>query len=111
MRLLRHKLLVHFLSVILGLSGGTLSAAAAAYDPTMPRDGDARKTVSPTVAVVADAAVVRPFMLVTTALGTAAFIVTLPFSLLGGNVSEAGEKLVAGPARYTFLRPLGDMRE
>ena len=111
MRLLRHKRLGHFLAAVLGLSGGTLSATAAAYDPTMPRDGDARKGVSPTVAVVADATVVRPLMLVTTALGTAAFIVTLPFSALGGNVSEAGEKLVVGPARSTFKRPLGDMRE
>lgn len=111
MRVVQHKLLVHFLAVVLGLSGGAISVSAAAYDPTMPRDGDARKGVSPTVAVVGDAVVVRPLMLVTTALGTAAFVVTLPFSLLGGNVSEAGEKLVTGPARYTFLRPLGDMRE
>jgi hypothetical protein len=33
----------------------------------------------------------------------------LPFSLLGGNVGESAEKLVAEPARYTFTRPLGEL--
>ena len=32
----------------------------------------------------------------------------LPFSLLGINVGEAGSKLVLDPARFTFVRPLGE---
>jgi hypothetical protein len=52
---------------------------------------------------------VRPFMLVGTVLTTATFIVTLPFSALGGNVDEAATKLVSEPASYTFVRPLGEM--
>jgi hypothetical protein len=59
--------------------------------------------------MLADAFMVRPFMLVGTVLTTATFIVTLPFSALGGNVGEAAEKLVAEPARYTFTRPLGEL--
>lgn len=59
--------------------------------------------------MLADTVLIRPFMLVSTVVGAAAFIVTLPFSALGGNVSEAGNKLVMEPARYTFVRPLGEL--
>ena len=59
--------------------------------------------------MLADAFMVRPFMLAGTVLTTATFIVTLPFSALGGNVGESAEKLVKDPAAYTFTRPLGDI--
>lgn len=59
--------------------------------------------------MLADAFMVRPFMLVSTVLTTATFIVTLPFSAMGGNTGDAAEVLVAEPARYTFTRPLGRM--
>ena len=59
--------------------------------------------------MLADAFMVRPFMLVSTVLTTATFIVTLPFSAIGGNVGEAANTLVAEPAKYTFARPLGDL--
>ena len=66
--------------------------------------------VSPTGGeMMADAFLVRPFMLVGTVLTTATFIVTLPFSALGGNVGEAADTLVVEPAAYTFVRPLGEM--
>ena len=57
--------------------------------------------------MVADMLVARPLGLVGTLLGTAAFIVSLPFSLLGGNVDKAAEQLVVGPGRETFVRCLG----
>lgn len=62
------------------------------------------------VAMIGDAVIARPLMLASTVIGTALFIVTLPASALGGNVPEAGEKLVAAPARSTFLRCLGCTR-
>lgn len=58
-------------------------------------------------AMFADAIVARPLGLVATTLGAAAFIVSLPFSALGGNVEQAADKLVVGPARETFVRCLG----
>ncbi len=57
--------------------------------------------------MIIDGLVVRPVSLVATVIGVAAFVSTLPFSALGGNVDEAGEKLVVGPAAYTFSRCLG----
>ncbi len=57
--------------------------------------------------MVLDAVVARPILLVATVAGTALYVVTLPFSLAGGNAGEAGEALVVGPARSTFVRCLG----
>ncbi len=63
------------------------------------------------VEMFGDLVFVRPLMLVTTLAGTATFLVSLPFSLLGGNVGDAGEALVIEPAKYTFIRPLGDIHQ
>ncbi|MEM9621757.1 MAG: hypothetical protein AAF993_08920 [Pseudomonadota bacterium] len=57
--------------------------------------------------MTADALVARPFGLVLTTLGAAAFVVSLPFSALGGNVKGAAEQLVIGPGKNTFVRCLG----
>ena len=43
-----------------------------------------------------------------TAVGAVFFVVSWPFSAMGDNVDEAGEKLVKAPARFTFERPLGE---
>ncbi len=57
--------------------------------------------------MAADVIVARPLGLVTTVAGSALFLVSLPFSALGGNVSEAADALVVGPAKSTFVRCLG----
>jgi len=57
--------------------------------------------------MMADALVARPIGLATTILGAATFVVTLPFSALGGNIDQAAEKLVVEPGRETFVRCLG----
>jgi hypothetical protein len=57
--------------------------------------------------MVFDLAFVRILGMAGIAVGTGAFILSLPFSALGGNVDEAFERLMADPARYTFKRPLG----
>ncbi len=73
---------------------------------------DASRSTGPveepsTGAMMADLVVARPVGAAITVLGTATFIVGLPFTLLGGNVAESGEKLVVKPARETFNRCLG----
>jgi len=57
--------------------------------------------------MVLDGIVVRPIMLGLTALGTVLFVVTSPFSLLGGNAEDAAEELIVKPAKMTFIRCLG----
>ena len=59
-------------------------------------------------AMVADALVARPIGLVTTVVGSAVYVVSLPFSLLGGNEKQARQKLVVEPSKFTFKRPLGE---
>lgn len=58
-------------------------------------------------AMVGDLLVARPIGLAMTIGGTAAFIVSLPFTLLAGHTAEAAETLMIGPAETTFMRCLG----
>ncbi|MBW1680660.1 MAG: multidrug transporter [Deltaproteobacteria bacterium] len=76
-------------------------ASTAPAQPPGPEDPPT------TVAIIGDLAVVRPLSIVGTALGGAAFVVALPFSLAAGNTGEIYERLVKDPMRYTFTRPLG----
>lgn len=57
-----------------------------------------------------DTLLVRPFGLAATLIGTAIFIVALPFSIPTGSTGKAADKLVADPFRYTFTRPLGNFK-
>lgn len=84
------------LGATLILSGLTAPAALAGPEDE-PSGGE----------MMVDALVARPIGLATTAVGVAAFIVTLPFSALGGNVDKAADKLVLDPGRETFVRCLG----
>ena len=57
--------------------------------------------------MAADLLIGRPVLLATTIVGSAIWLVALPFSALGGNVEETTQTLVVGPARATFVRCLG----
>jgi len=82
------------------LSMAGLASAGETYDfNSRPNSGE----------IFLDMLIMRPVMLVGTVIGAAAFIVSLPFSALGGNVAETAETLVMEPVQYTFLRPLGDI--
>ena len=59
-------------------------------------------------AIVADTLVARPACFIATVLGSAFFVVSLPFSALSGSVGETADALVVKPAKATFTRPLGD---
>ena len=72
-------------------------------DPTMPKDPGLNATVDVTMA--------RPVGAAATVAGFALFVVSSPFSLLGGNASESWDNLVAAPAAYTFKRPLGHFED
>lgn len=59
-------------------------------------------------AIVADTVIVRPLGIASLVLGTAGFLVSLPFALTSGSVDTAARELVGEPFRFTFTRPLGD---
>ena len=62
------------------------------------------------LAMAGDLVVARPLLLAATVAGTVFYVVSLPFSLAGGNALEAGNTLVVGPAKSTFFRCLGCTR-
>lgn len=69
---------------------------------------DSRDPYPPSASeMIVDGLVMRPLSLAGTIIGTGIFLVTLPFSAAGGNVDEAGQTLVADPARATFTNCLG----
>lgn len=62
------------------------------------------------LAMSADLVLVRPAMFGITVIGSAVWLVGLPFSAAGGNVKSSAETLVVGPAVNTFVRCLGCTR-
>ncbi|MGB5180343.1 MAG: hypothetical protein WBP44_16640 [Gammaproteobacteria bacterium] len=103
MRSLNRKLITYFLAVMLATSNMAFvsSAHAGNYDDNGERPSGG--------AMLADAVLMRVPMTAVAIIGTAVFVVTLPFSALGGNVGEAGTKLVKEPFEYAWVRPLGEM--
>ncbi len=59
--------------------------------------------------MAADLVILRPMGIIATAVGSLVYVISLPFSIPGGNQGEAYQKLIADPANYTFQRPLGEM--
>lgn len=56
-----------------------------------------------------DLLVLRPAGLVSTVVGSAIFVLGLPFTIPSGSVGESACELVKRPAAYTFSRPLGEL--
>ena len=105
MRTIFKKLAGYLMAGILTVTTATFPIVAAADNfDYMAEDA------SPTGGeMMADAFLMRPFMLVSTVVTTVTFIIMLPFSALGGNVGESADRLVVEPAAYTFTRPLGEL--
>ncbi|MEE9551727.1 MAG: multidrug transporter [Gammaproteobacteria bacterium] len=82
----------------------TIAAPAYAGQNSNDEDNDYKPTAEQ---LIIDGLIFRPLYLAGTIVGTGVFIVTLPFSLLGGNVGDAGEKLIIEPANATFNNCLG----
>lgn len=78
------------------------SAPAAAYDPVIDDAPSAE-------AMTFDLFILRPLSLAGTLVGTAIYIVALPINLITLNLAEPARRLIVEPARYTFVRDLGDL--
>jgi hypothetical protein len=89
----KRNLLVGLLT--LGLS---LSAPVSAYS-----DDDEEAS-----AMICDTLFARPACLAATIVGSAFFVVSLPFAAISKKVERAAEVLVVLPAKATFTRPLGE---
>jgi len=96
-------------AVVLALTSGLLALSAQAEVVQQNVSGDPLYTVEAPkgFAMAGDLVVARPLLIGATLVGTAAFIVSLPFTALGGNVGEAAQALVVEPGREAFVRCLG----
>ncbi|PSJ21170.1 hypothetical protein CVH10_13680 [Halomonas sp. ND22Bw] len=91
------------------VNGGSLGLALLlallmSAPPALAMDDEARPSGG---AMAVDALFARPLLAAATVGGAAVFLVSLPFSALGGNVGEAAETLIKTPAEATFRRCLG----
>jgi len=104
----RSNLLIYTLAAAFSISATLLSgpAIAAGCDTEYVQSKEPNGGL-----MLVDAVVVRPLTFVASVAGAAIWVVTLPFTLLGGNTDEAGNILVADPWCYTFVRPLGYMEK
>ncbi|MEN8803918.1 MAG: hypothetical protein ABF297_18265 [Thiogranum sp.] len=104
MRIISKRLASYLMAVMLTMSSLGLSTAAnaASYDYMGANN-------EPTGGEMMAEILMRPTMLIGTILTTFTFIISSPFSALGGNFGQAFDKLVKEPAAYTFTRPLGEL--
>lgn len=82
-----------------------LTTCLALASPVLAKEGELEEPTA--LAMAGDLVLVRPVMLGVTLLGTAAFVLALPFSAAGGNVKQSAQTLVIGPGETTFVRCLG----
>ena len=101
---LRSKAVAALAGTAIILSAAAPAQAGSLYESRYQQEPDGAE-------MLADVILVRPATFVASAVGAVGWVVSLPFTALGGNVEEAGEVLVKEPMRYTFLRPVGYMEE
>ncbi|HBX55909.1 multidrug transporter [Pseudomonas sp. UBA2684] len=96
-------------AVVLALTTGLLALPAQAEVVQQNASGDPMYTANAPkgYAMIGDLLVARPLLIGATAIGVVAFVVSLPFTALGGNVGEAGQALVVEPGKEAFVRCLG----
>ena len=104
MRIISKKLASYLMAFMLTMTslGLPMAANAASYDYM-------ENSTEPTGGEMMAELLMRPFMLIGTIATTLTFIITSPFSALGGNFGDSFDKLVKEPAAYTFVRPLGEL--
>jgi len=61
--------------------------------------------------ILMDIVIARPVGLASLAIGSAIFVVTLPFAALSNSTKKTADTLVVDPFRFTFTRPPGDFSE
>lgn len=87
-----------------------LLAAALVISPLSVAAGPEQELSEPSAFnTFIDAALYRPIGLILIPIGAGVFVLSLPFSSLGGNVSKSYDNLVVAPVKYTFNRPLGEI--
>lgn len=91
----------------IGLTAAVLALGAFQVSAQAPGSVDEKDPTA--MGMAADMLLARPLGLVATVIGTTVFVVALPITVFqDGGVENSAAKLVVEPARYTFVRPLGE---
>ena len=69
------------------------------------------RTAHDPVVMMADGVLARPLGLASTIIGSAFFVITLPFTVPSGSVGEAKKQMIEYPAWFTFKRPVGEFEK
>jgi len=96
-KIAKKSLFIAMIAAMIIMPLATSALAVEYWDAEDPSGGE----------MVFDFIVLRPVGLVATAVGSVFFVISSPFSALGGNIGDAGEMLVKDPVAFTFKRPLG----
>ena len=96
-------------AAVLALTTGLLALPAQAEVMQQNASGDPLYTADAPkgYSMIGDLLIARPLLIGATAIGVVAFVISLPFTALGGNVGEAGQALVVEPGAAAFVRCLG----
>lgn len=91
------------------VEGYNAPATYAYATPSRPYTPPASNYGTDGEAMLLNVIFLRPVSLIGSAVGAAAWIVSLPFSVPSRSAGEAWDALVETPLNYTFSRPLGDI--
>jgi hypothetical protein len=61
--------------------------------------------------IIMDIVIARPFGIASLVVGSAFFLVTLPFAAMSKSTHKTADTLVGEPFRFTFMRPPGDFSD
>jgi hypothetical protein len=96
------KRLARVLAHALAAASLAVSVGVSAYDQVIDETPSAE-------AMTFDLFIVRPLGLAGTIVGTAVYVVALPVNLLTFNFLDPARRLIVEPAKFTFVRDLGDL--
>lgn len=97
-----HRKLTQTLVHIAAAAALAFGASAQAYDQVIDDTPSAE-------AMAFDLFIARPLGLAGTVAGTAIYAVALPINLLTFNLADPARRLIIEPAKFTFVRDLGDL--
>lgn len=99
-------------ALALTLTTGLLTMPAQAQSVQQNASGDPMYTVEAPKAfsIVGDLLIARPLLIAATVVGAGLFVVSLPFTAMGGGIKETGKALVVEPGAAAFARCLGCTR-
>lgn len=95
------------IAALLVLSMSLMSVTVSAANTNSSGNPVYEVEAPPAYSMVADAVIARPLLIAATVIGAGLFVVTLPFTALGGGVDRAGQALVVEPGKAAFVRCLG----